>query len=174
MTYLVFTTKDSLLVSNHTQVLCETLQEITNTILAYKLLELPDTVNVSLRVQPFEDDDDDMMSLGGCSVAHNLIELRIPPCYTTRTFITFIHELIHIHQGNLGYLREVGDDGFVWFDKFFSIRGITYEAYMNLPWERMAFREQQTIWNTIQNHIVDYAHDVRDLPDEHITINVVN
>ncbi len=155
MPRLVFQTKDSYLLNPYTQVLCETLQEIADTVVAYKLLELPEEITVSLRDQPFEDDNQEMISIGGCSVKHNLIELRIAPVYDVRMLVTFIHELVHIYQGHLGWLREVDNDeeGFIWFDRYFTIRGIKYEDYIELPWERMAFREQDVIWNQIKQHI---------------------
>jgi hypothetical protein len=173
MTKLVFQTKEYKLVSHHTIVLCETLQEITDTIVAYKRLNLPREITVSLRVDPFEDDNDDMMSIAGCNVTLNLIEMRVPPCFTIKTLVAFIHELIHIGQGQDGYLREV-DNGFVWFDRFFSIEGLTFEQYLELPWERQAFREQSEIWGMVRPHITESLNEHREQPDESIKINVVN
>lgn len=177
MTDIVFQTNDYHLVSDHTQVLCETFKAIVDTINAYRLLELPPEITVSLRIEPFDDDSDELMSIGGCSVKHNLIEMRVPPCYDTKTLITFCHELVHLHQGQLGWLREADDNvGMIWFDKYYPLdqENLTHDEYMSLPWEVMAFREQKTVWNTIKQHIVEYINEDRECPDVLVEINVVN
>lgn len=173
MTKLVFQTNESILTSPHCQVLAETLQFITDTITAYRLIDLPDEVTVSLRLDPFEDDNDDKMSIAGCSVKHNLIEIRVPPCYTVQTLVTFIHELVHIGQGNQGWLREVGE-GFMWFHKYYSIEGLSYDEYMELPWEIQAFREQNEIWNVIKHHVYEYAQEEKEEPDPDVTVHLVS
>jgi hypothetical protein len=175
MCEVVFQTSDSKLVNNHTQVLCETFKQIIGAIIAYRLLELPPVITVSLRIEPFDDDSDELMSIGGCSVKHNLIEMRVPPCYDTKTFVTFCHELVHLHQGQLGWLREADDGGMLWFDKYFKLKeNMTHDEYMSLPWEMMAFREQKDVWNTIKPHIVEYINEERECPEDSVEINVVN
>lgn len=175
MCEVVFQTSDYNLVSNHTQVLCETFKQIVDTIKAYRLLELPEEITVSLRIEPFDDDSDELMSIGGCSVKYNLIEIRVPPCYDVKTLITFCHELVHLHQGQLGWLREADDGGMLWFDKYFAVKeDLTHDEYMSLPWEIMAFREQQTVWNTIKPHIIEYINEERVEPDPEIHIHIVN
>jgi hypothetical protein len=176
MPILIFQTSNCNLINNYTQVLCETFQEIVDTITAYKLLDLPEEITIALRDQPFEDDTDELMSIGGCSVKHNLIEMRVPPCYTVKTFITLVHELIHLHQGQLGWLRETDNGkGMLWFDRYYPInqRALTHEQYMSLPWEVMAFREQKDIWNQIKQHISQYAEQEKEQPDERINISLV-
>lgn len=169
MTNLVFYTDEPKLNTEYTKCLCELFQEITDTIVSFKLLELPSEITIKLRDAPFEDDTEDNISVGASSVELNLIELRIPPVLPIRVIKVFIHELIHIQQGYLGWLREAGN-GFVWFDKYFDIENVTREQYLELPWERQAFREQDEIWRAVKPYVGASLIEPIDCPQIEITV----
>jgi hypothetical protein len=62
--------------------------------------------------------------------------------------IILVHELIHVHQKHKGYLKITPRGHCYWHGVLFSQKlseEMSYEDYMNLPWEIDAYNKQDKI-----------------------------
>lgn len=168
MTKLIFITEDDSLKTQYHLYLTQILQHVTDLISRLNLLELPDEVFIKFVSGRFNDDSPDAIGVAVTCVGQPFIEMMTNAIKINYVIESFIHELVHVQQGHLGWLRCADDNNLIWFDKYFRADILPYEEYMELPWERQAFREQKEIWRAIKSYIdIDQREDVD-------TLNLVN
>lgn len=68
----------------------------------------------------------------------------------TEIIYPLIHELIHVHQIHTNKLLVRPNNTYFWNDKRYHVdKNLTYESYINLPWEADVIEKQKKIYKII-------------------------
>ncbi len=64
------------------------------------------------------------------------------------------HELVHLHQIYTNRLQARSGGKILWDGQFYKVDAmkLTYEEYLNLPWEHDANQKQQKLLEFLQHH----------------------
>jgi hypothetical protein len=177
LTQLTFVTEVAAVDNDYHRFVAYVLQQVTDAINAFKLLELPNEVVIKFRTTRFDDDTDDGVSVAATCVNESYIEMITSAACIKYLVESFIHELVHVEQGHIGALRATDNGkGWLWYGHFFPAVRLPHNEYLELPWEREAFREQKVIWRRIKPFVRDYLDSENEETwlNDSAVINVVN
>lgn len=122
------------------------LERLLNTILVNNLLVLPSELNIV-----YTDDCSghtvDATTVASCDPDNAVIYLN--PVFYKQIAENLLHELIHVEQAQIGWLT-VTSDGVEWFGKLFD-EPTNEQEYLNLPWERDAWRRTPEIMKQVKS-----------------------
>jgi hypothetical protein len=65
----------------------------------------------------------------------------------------FMHELLHLHQIHISLLSKRRDGSFLWNNRVYRVnKDMSYQQYMNLPWELDVAEKQQKLLKLLQEN----------------------
>lgn len=129
--------------------LFDRIANIVQIIKSNNLLTLP--TEIHLELEEVEPDKEGNYNLASACVIDHVIHLHpILELMPDEVLLdTTCHELVHLEQAELGWITLSRDNRFVWFGKKFAMAK-NYEEYMNLPWERDAYRRSPEIMREVK------------------------
>ena len=126
------------------------IDKIIQTVRDNNLLDLPEHIDVVL----LSTLDEGVAAQADVDQALIEVDPAQPPNVLVESII---HELIHLEQGFIGWLKGSDEPfGMIWFDKFFDMP-VTDEEYYAVPWERDAWRRTPEIVREYKRCLKDSA-----------------